>query len=131
MKSQFSTAWKSSKQVRKQRKYRHNAPLHTRHRFLSAPLSKELRTKYGKRNLPLRAGDEVLIMRGNFAKKKGKILNVDRTRTRVTVEGLTRSKRDGTKISVFFHPSNVMIQTVTTSDKKRLKRVTTETKEKK
>src|SRR3989338_176397 len=46
MKNKFSTKWKESKQPRKQRKYRANAPLHLRKKFVNVNLSKELRKKY-------------------------------------------------------------------------------------
>jgi large subunit ribosomal protein L24 len=112
MKNEFSTSWLSSKQPRKQRKYAYNAPLHLKHKFLSAHLSKELRKKYGKRNLPLRKGDEVLVMRGSFTDKKAKVSSIDLTRTRVSLEGIQRSKRDGTKVNLKFHPSVLMITTL-------------------
>ena len=73
MKQKFSKHWKASTQPRKQRKYRAKAPLHVIKRFLSANLSKDLRKKYGKRNLTLRKGDTVKVMRGKFRKKQGKI----------------------------------------------------------
>lgn len=120
MKSQFSTHWKSSRQVRKQRKYQYNAPLHTKHKFLSTNLSKELREKYGKRNLPLRKGDEVLVMRGAFAKKKAKVSSVDLKNARVVLEGMQRAKKEGTKVNVFFHPSVLQIQMLNLDDKQRL-----------
>jgi large subunit ribosomal protein L24 len=120
MKSKFSTHWLSSKQPRKQRKFVANAPLHTKHKFLTANLSKELRKKYGKRNLPVRKGDEVLVMRGSFKKKKAKILVVQPKRTRVSLEGIQRTKKDGTKVNVWFAPSNLQIQTLNLDDKKRL-----------
>lgn len=120
MKKQFSTSWLSSTQVRKQRKYRFNAPLHTRHKFLSAHLSKELRKKYNKRNIPLRKGDEVLVMRGAFKKKKAKISSVDLTYGKVALEGIQRTRKDGTKVSVPFHPRALLIQEITADDKERL-----------
>jgi len=123
MKKKFSSSWIRSKQPRKQRKYRHNAPLHIRHRFLSAQLSRELRKRYGKRNIPLRKGDEVLVMRGSFAKKKGKILELKLKKERVSVEGLNRGKLDGTKVNIYFHPSNLQIQSFNLEDRRRLKRV--------
>ncbi|HLC53248.1 MAG TPA: 50S ribosomal protein L24 [Candidatus Nanoarchaeia archaeon] len=123
MKSSFSTAWKSSTQVRKQRKYRYNAPLHIRHKFLSAHLSKELRKKYGKRSLPLRKGDEVLVMRGSFAKKKAKVISTDLQNSRVTLEGLQRARRDGTKTPLFFRPGVLLIESLATEDKERLKAI--------
>ena len=119
MKSEFSTSWVSSRQKRKQRKYGINAPLHTRHRFLSANLSKELRKKYAKRNLPLKKGDEVLIMRGSFRKKKAKVNSINLKRVKVYLEGIQRQKKDGTKVNVPFHPSALQIQTLILEDKER------------
>ena len=120
MKKQFSTSWLSSTQIRKQRKYRFNAPLHTRHKFLSAHLSKELRKKYNKRNIPLRKGDEVLVMRGAFKKKKAKISSEDLAYGKVALEGVQRTRKDGTKVSVLFHPRALLIQEITADDKERL-----------
>ena len=120
MKSTFSTAWVSSTQVRKQRKYRHNAPLHTRHKFLSAQLSKELRKKYGKRSLPLRKGDEVLVMRGQFKKKKAKVVSLDLANTKVMLEGMQHTKRDGTKVAVPLHPRALQIHVLVLEDKERI-----------
>jgi large subunit ribosomal protein L24 len=120
MKSAFSTAWLSSKQPRKQRKFRANAPLHRRVAFLSAQLSKVLKEKHGQGSLPVRKGDEVLVMRGSFAKKTGKVIVVQPKRTRVAIEGLQRSKKDGTKVNVWFHPSVLQLTTIDLDDKKRL-----------
>jgi large subunit ribosomal protein L24 len=120
MKSEFSSSWDASVQPRKQRKFVANAPLHVKHRFLSANLSKELRKKYGKRNLPLRTGDEVLVMRGSFAKKKAKVSSLDLRNSKIYLEGIVRSKKDGSKINVPFHPSNLQIQTLFSEDKLRI-----------
>ena len=120
MKSKFSTSWSSSLQARKQRKYRYNAPLHIKHKFLSANLSKELRKKHGKRNLPLRKGDEVFVMRGSFKKKKAKISLVDAKNSRVALEGIQRAKRDGTKVNVYLHPSVLQIVSLQLDDRKRI-----------
>ena len=120
MKPEFSSSWIASTQPRKQRKYRYNAPLHIKHNFLSAHLSKELRSKYKLRSAPLRVGDEVVVMRGTFAGKKGKILEVNVKRTRVTVENVTRKKADGTKLNVYFDPSKLQIIALKLDDSRRL-----------
>jgi large subunit ribosomal protein L24 len=120
MKSQFSTSWLSSKQPRKQRKYRANAPLHVKHKFLSAQLSKSLRQKYSKRSIPVRKGDEVLVMRGSFKKKKAKITTIEPKRSRIVLENIQRTKKDGTKVNVYFHASSIQIQTLNLEDKKRI-----------
>ncbi len=77
MKRSFSVHWIGSKQPRKQRKYRANAPIHLRHKLVSANLSKELRAKHGRRSFPLRTGDSVKIMRGEFKGKTGKIESIN------------------------------------------------------
>ncbi len=120
MKQEFSTHWIASVQPRKQRKYKANAPFHIRQKFIASHLSKELRKKYGHRSIAIRKGDEVLIMRGSFKKKKAKVVSVDLTRTRVTLENIQRSKKDGTKVNVYFHPSALMIQTLNVDDKLRV-----------
>ena len=120
MKKDYSPSWAGSSQPRKQRKFRHNAPLHQRHIFLSALLSDALQEKYGKRSAPVRKGDEVLIMRGSFKKKTAKITHVNLKRTRVILEGINRTKKDGSKINVYLHPSVLMIQNLDASDKERL-----------
>jgi len=123
MKKKFSTKWKSSKQTRKQRKYRANAPKHLKRKMLSSNLSKELRKKYKKRNESLHKGDIVIVMRGKFKKKKGKISEINLSKIKVAVEGVQTQKRDGTKVNVFLDPSNLQIQELNTDDKRRMKRI--------
>ena len=128
MKKKFSVKWKASKKVRKQRKYLANAPLHLRHKLMSANLSKELRKKHGKRNLVLKKGDLVKVMRGQFKGKKGKVGNVDLKKLRISIEGIQKQKKDGTKVNAYFKASNVQI--TETSQIKKLERKTEERSEK-
>ncbi len=119
MKKLFSKHWKSSKQPRKQRKYLYNMPLHLKRKMLSTLLSKELRKKLEKRNLPLRKDDTVLIMRGKFKGKRGKVEKVNLKKIKVYVEGVNRVKIDGSKVYYPLHPSNLMITELNLDDKKR------------
>ncbi len=121
MKRKFTKSWKSSKQPRKQRKYQRNAPLNIKHRFLSVLLSDQLREKYQKRNIPVKKGDTVKILRGQFKKKSGKVTKVFLKKTRVHVEGMDLVKKDGSKVPYSIHPSNLMITELTLDDKKRQK----------
>lgn len=121
MKNKSSVSWKSSKKVRKQRKYRFNSPLHIKHEMLASHLSKELRKKYSKRALPLRKGDSVKVMRGTFKGKEGKIALIDTKRMKVLVEGIQKSRKEGTKVNIKFHPSKLMITSLNLDDKKRAK----------
>jgi large subunit ribosomal protein L24 len=123
MKSKFSTSWKSSTQPRKQRKYRANMPLHLRHKVMSANLSKELRTKHKRRSFPVRKGDTVKVMLGEFKKKKGKVSVVSLMKKKVAIEGIQRQKKDGTKVNVYFQPSNLQITELNLDDKERNKAI--------
>ena len=121
MKQIFSKLWKSSKQPRKQRKYRYNAPLHLKRKFISVNLSKELREKYGKRNVKVRSEDTVKIMSGQFKKKTGKVTKVDMKKLKIYVEGAENIKRDGSKVLYPIDPSNLMITNLTLTDVRRKK----------
>ena len=124
----FSKHWKGSKKPKKQRKYIYNAPLHIRSKLISTNLSKELRKKYGMRNISVRKGDKVKIVRGQFKNKVGKIERVDLGKLRAYVEGIEMIRKDGTKSLFPIHPSNLMIIEMNLDDKKRLKRIKKETK---
>ncbi len=123
MKQKFSIKWKKSKQKRKQRKYRFKAPLHIKHKMLSSNISKELRKKYGKKSIPLRKNDIVKIMRGKFNKKKGKIIMVNLKKQWVYIEGIQKSKKDGSKVNIPLNASNLQIQELNLEDKKRMKKI--------
>lgn len=110
-----------SKQPRKQRKAYFKAPLHLRHKFFNAPLSPELREKYGVKRLPVRVGDVVKIMRGDWKGHEGKVVRVDLKKVRIYVEGVTVKKADGTPVLRPIHPSKVMIVKLDLSDKWRQK----------
>src|SRR6266702_2833630 len=53
----------------KQRKMFFNAPAHRRRRMLAARLSDDLTKNHKVRRLPVRTGDSVRVMRGDFAGK--------------------------------------------------------------
>ena len=110
-----------SKQPRKQRKALYNAPAHARGKHLSAALSKDLRADLGKRSLPLRSGDKVRVLRGDFKGHEGEVLSVDYTSYKVTIEEVTLSKPDGTAVFLPVDPSNLMIIDADTKDDRRIK----------
>ena len=117
MKNKFSKNWKSSKKPRKQRKYRANAPLHLKRKFLTINLAKDLRRKYLRRNFPGCKGDTVKILRGNFRIKTAKVSIVNLAKLKVYLEGIQRLKRDGTKANVPFDPSNLQLIELNLEDK--------------
>jgi len=121
MEKKFSKKWIKSKQARKQRKFIYNAPLHIRRKFLNTLLSKELKEKYNRRSFPIRKGDKVKILRGQFKGIEGKVVKVFLKKTRVYVEKAEIKKRDGSKVYYPLHPSNLMITSLDLEDIKRVK----------
>jgi len=122
MKSKFSTSWKASKQPRKQRKYRANAPIHLKRNFLSVALSKELRKKHERRSIPIRKDDIVKIIKGKFKGKQGKVLLVKIKREKIYIEGINVKKQEGSKVNVPLRAANLQIIELYLEDKKRMKK---------
>jgi len=123
MKRKFSKNWKNSKQPRKQRKFLAKAPIHIKRKMISSKLSKELKQKYKRRSVALRKGDKVLVMKGKFKKKEGKISEIKSKSMKVYIEGLQIKKQDGSKISIPFRASNLKIIDLNLDDKKRIKKL--------
>ncbi|CAH8627939.1 unnamed protein product [Dicrocoelium dendriticum] len=95
---------------RKARKRHFNAPSHIRRRLMSAPLSKELRTKYKVRSMPIRRGDEVQIVRGERKEAtSAKVTRVYRKKFVIHLERLQCRKGSGAYVPIGIHPSNVVI----------------------
>lgn len=111
---------KSSKS-RKQRKFLFTAPIHLKRKMLSSHLSKALKEKYKKRSMPIRKGDEVLIMRGKFKGKTGKVSRTDLKKQKVYVDGISRKRTVGTEVLVPIPSSNVQITNLNLDDKRRVK----------
>lgn len=103
----------------KQRKRLYNAPYHLRGKIMSAHLSDDLRKTYEARSLPIRTGDVVRVMRGDYKGIEGKVTKVDRKKYRIYIEGITRQRVDGTTVPVPIHPSNVEIIKLNLDDKIR------------
>ncbi len=116
----FSLAWKSSSKRAKQRKYRLNAPLHLKRNFLSVSLAPELRTRYGTRNVAVRKGDSVKVVKGQFKSVTGKVNRVDARKGVVYVDGAERVRKDGTKSFFPLQPSSLLLSEVYIDDKRRV-----------
>jgi large subunit ribosomal protein L24 len=87
--------------------------------MLSAHLATELSSRYQSRRVPLRTGDRVRVMRGEFAGLEGKIERLDYSTGRIFVEGMTREKAAGVSSKFPVHSSKVLIMELNLSDKWR------------
>ncbi len=128
MEKKFSKSWIKSTHARKQRKYRANAPLSVKRKFMRSNLSKELREKSKMRTFGLIVGDKVTVTRGQHKGQSGKVDNVDVKKSKVFISGVEIIKKEGSKVQLFFHPSNLMITELNLDDKVRSERFNVKTK---
>ncbi|KAG9073209.1 60S ribosomal protein L26B [Linnemannia hyalina] len=101
---------------RKSRKAHFSAPSDLRRKIMSASLSKELREKHSTlisaRSLPIRKDDEVMVVRGSFKGREGKVVQVYRRKWVIHIERVNREKANGAAVPVGIHPSKVVITKV-------------------
>jgi large subunit ribosomal protein L26e len=103
----YSEAVSSSR--RKNRKAVFTAHSEARRKIMSANLSKELRNRHGVRSMPIRKDDEVLVVRGTYKKREGKVIQVFRKKYMVFVERVARDKVNGGQAPVGIPASNLVI----------------------
>jgi large subunit ribosomal protein L24 len=114
----------TSRQPRKQRKARIQAPKNRRRKMMASPLSRELRERneFYPRRLTVRKGDVVMVTRGGFGGHEGKVLDVDLKSMKVLVDGVVYQKADNTSIPKPIDPSNIEIIKLDLSDRRRKKK---------
>ncbi|MEM4245925.1 MAG: 50S ribosomal protein L24 [Candidatus Bathyarchaeia archaeon] len=110
----------TSSKPSKQRKALYTAPSHSVRKMFSAHLSEDLRKRYGRRSFPIRKGDSVKVVRGDFAGVEGKVSDVDRGARRIYLEGVTRERVGGQTVKIPIHPSNVILTSLNLDDKARV-----------
>ena len=76
---------------------------------MSAALQKDLKEKHKVGSMPIRKGDRVRVVRGDYADKEGKVEACYRRKWVIHVEGVTVTKHTGEPAFVGIHPSNVVI----------------------
>jgi large subunit ribosomal protein L24 len=103
----------------KNRKRRFNAPNHIRRKYLSAPLSPSLKSEYGTRTMPVRTDDTVSVTKGDHKMSEGRVLRVDMKRGKIYIEGITRTRMDGSNVQIPLRPENVMITKLNLDDNQR------------
>jgi len=109
----------ASKQPRKQRKARYNAPLHQRGSLMHSALAKDLKEKYQKRSARVINGDTVKVMRGSYAGHEGLVESVLMKKLQIIIDGVVVKKADGTEVPRPVDPSNVMIMRLNLDDNHR------------
>jgi large subunit ribosomal protein L24 len=104
----------------KQRKYRYQAPLHVKSKFLRAPVNDEVTKEFGVKTLRVIEGDTVRVLRGDHAGTEGKVREVHVKNESVTVDGVSEVKADGKEVPRKVHASNLLLIKLNTDDERRL-----------
>ncbi|KAG5519439.1 hypothetical protein PMAC_002066 [Pneumocystis sp. 'macacae'] len=94
---------------RKQRKAYFCAPSSKRRILMTSPLSDELKKKHHIKSLPIRINDEVLVTRGSYKGREGKVTQVYRKKYVIYIERITRDKANGSTVPVGINASKVVI----------------------
>ncbi|EPB89415.1 60S ribosomal protein [Mucor circinelloides 1006PhL] len=113
----FSADVSSSR--RKSRKAHFAATSDVRRKIMSAPLSKELREKHSVRSIPVRKDDEVMVVRGTYKGREGKIVQVYRKKWVIHIDRVSREKVNGATAPIGISPSKVVVTNLKL-DKSRL-----------
>ena len=90
-----------------------------RRKYLSAPLSPSLKSEYGTRTMPVRTDDTVSVTKGDHKMSEGRVLRVDMKRSKIYIEGITRTRMDGSNVQIPLRPENVMITKLNLDDNQR------------
>ena len=88
---------------------------------IAAPITKELRKKYSRRNARIMIDDTVKVIRGEYKGITGKVSKISTENNSIAIEGNKKEKLKGDKIDIYIHTTNVIITALNTDDKWRLK----------
>ena len=108
-----------STKMRNQQNYR--AVQQVRSKRVGTNISKQLRQKYSHRSIRIVTGDTVKVVRGEYKGIEGKVTKIIIDKNSVAVEGIKKEKLKGGKFDVLIHSSNVIITSLNTDDKWRVK----------
>ena len=100
---------KGAKKPSTVRRNMYNAPNHKKRKYLSAPLSPSLRAEYGTRSMPVIVNDTVNITKGDRKLAEGRVMRVDTKDRKIYIEGVTRTRQDGSTVQIPIRTENVMI----------------------
>ena len=104
----------------KQRKSQMHMAKHLAKKKVVSKIEKTLAQQIGKKRLPVRKGDTVRIMRGEYKKREGKISRVMPEKGKVFIGEINIKKANGTEKPVPFDASNLMITALEGKDKRRI-----------
>jgi len=88
---------------------------------ICAALSKDLRKKYPRRSARIMIDDTVKVIRGEYKGLTGKVAKISTESNSIAIEGNKKEKLKGEKVDVYIHSTNMIITSLNTDDKWRVK----------
>jgi len=109
------------KPTKNRNQHTHRAMNQILNKQICASISKDLRKKYSRRSIRIMTDDTVKVMRGEYKGLTGKVTKISTETSGVAIEGNKKEKLKGEKIDVYIHSTNMIITSLNTDDKWRLK----------
>jgi ribosomal protein uL24 len=106
----------SSTSPRRQRKALYTADSFERRLRMGVPLSRELRSRFRRRAVPIRKGDTVRVLSGSFAGREERVAKVHRRDYRVTLDNVTLKTAEEKLKPLTLGVSNLVITRLNLSD---------------
>ena len=98
-------------------------PKHKLDKMLGASLADEVRDQYKRKTMRVVKGDSVMVVRGEYKGRGGKVEEVNTEHGTLHIEGMQREKIRGGQVKVPIHASNVTITALNLEDKRRSSRL--------
>ncbi len=99
----------TSKKPRKQRRALMFVKNHQVSKLLTASIAEDLQEVYGVKRIPVRVGDSVRIIKGEFVGIEGKVNSINKKTRRLIIEEAVQQKASGENYFVPISVSNVII----------------------
>mmetsp|Transcript_8004 Transcript_8004/g.18260 ORF Transcript_8004/g.18260 Transcript_8004/m.18260 type:complete len:109 (-) Transcript_8004:749-1075(-) len=94
---------------RKNRKKYFNGLKEKFRNLIKVNLSKELKRSLKKKNLILKKNYEIIVKRGDFKGKTGKVIQIKPEQQKVFVDKITKSKSEKSNVFIPLKPSKIQI----------------------
>lgn len=110
---------RSPRSARRQRRALYAAHPQRRRRMMTVPLSRDLKSRFHRRSLPLRKGDTVRIIGGSYVGREERIAKVDRRAFSVTLENVTSKTGESKQTPLPMRTGKLILVRLNLSDPQR------------
>jgi ribosomal protein uL24 len=101
---------------RRQRRALYAASTTERRRRMTVPLSKELRRRYGRRNVPIRKGDTVRVLSGSYSGREERVAKITRRDYSITLDNVTLKTAEDKLKPLALRPAHLVITRLNLAD---------------